>query len=245
MTFFLGSGSQKGGKRGKTIKTPKRRTPGRKRTPSSARKLQALKTGPSLTRETSKRALFQSPPKENPKPKFTQGIASRVERSKRVLFSPFSSIQGDRLRSPDKRQFPMSSKRKHEDDSETEAEDRGRASKEQRIGSGNVENLTPGSIKFAAKSQSFCVTTTTTQHPEFNNDSSFFRATSEATLGSSQQLSYLHRQVCNTFRSIYSRCNVYFVIRKFSGLWQHRWRRKTYLRNTKHSSNMRPYWLKW
>lgn len=42
------------------------------------------------TRETSKRALFQSPPQEKPRPQFPADVAHRVERSKRVLFSPLT-----------------------------------------------------------------------------------------------------------------------------------------------------------
>lgn len=81
------------------IRTPKRRTPsgkGRRRTPTSASKrikenilVDIVKSaGPS--RETSKRALFQSPPKARITriPSFTPEVASRVQKSKRVLFSP-------------------------------------------------------------------------------------------------------------------------------------------------------------
>lgn len=86
--------------------TPKRMTPsskkkiGRKTPSSSARKrlcfrFDVAKPGPS--RETSKRALFQSPAKQKrtqpaavaaPKPTLKPEIANRVEKSKRALFSP-------------------------------------------------------------------------------------------------------------------------------------------------------------
>lgn len=74
--------------------TPKRRTPGRRKTPTSRQK----KIGSNLfgessretSRETSKRALFQSPPKSKPitMPSVTPEIANRAQKSKRVLFSP-------------------------------------------------------------------------------------------------------------------------------------------------------------
>lgn len=99
-------------------RTPKRRTPGRRKTPrrktpgSSAKKRATLSlpvAKPALStvsRETSKRALFQSPPNEAKASTSTSSIssatASRVQKSKRALFSPpkrslrFSSVTGSR-----------------------------------------------------------------------------------------------------------------------------------------------------
>lgn len=98
-------------------RTPKRRTPGRRKTPrrktpgSSAKKRATLSlpvVKPALStvsRETSKRALFQSPPNEakaSTSATISSATASRVQKSKRALFSPpkralrFSSVTGSR-----------------------------------------------------------------------------------------------------------------------------------------------------
>uniref|UniRef100_A0A1Q3EZP9 Uncharacterized protein n=1 Tax=Culex tarsalis TaxID=7177 RepID=A0A1Q3EZP9_CULTA len=100
-------------------RTPKRRTPGRRKTPrrktpgSSAKKRATLSlpvAKPALStvnRETSKRALFQSPPNEakastSSSAAISSATASRVQKSKRALFSPpkralrFSSVTGSR-----------------------------------------------------------------------------------------------------------------------------------------------------
>lgn len=161
------------------VKTPKRRTPGRrktpgKKTPSSARKrleLEQLVKPVSVSRETSKRALFQSPAKVrlSRMPSFTPEIANRVDKSRRVLFSPnkfgkndsfdFSSQRNDfkynsmsNLNDLDtscsSTSSVVSNKRKRESD-EYKYECERRASM-------NDENLTPTSLKFA-RSQSFCV----------------------------------------------------------------------------------------
>lgn len=51
-------------------------------------RIQSPKKKERPTRETSKRALFQSPPVEKPKPTINPEIAQRVDKSKRALFSP-------------------------------------------------------------------------------------------------------------------------------------------------------------
>ncbi|XP_065088103.1 uncharacterized protein mi isoform X2 [Ochlerotatus camptorhynchus] len=86
-------------------RTPKRRTPGRRKTPrrktpgSSVKKrmlsLPVAKATQPHTREGSKRALFQSP-SDDPVPKasststcvISRAVASKVQKSKRALFSP-------------------------------------------------------------------------------------------------------------------------------------------------------------
>lgn len=156
------------------VKTPKRRTPGRK-TPSSARKrleMEQLVKPVSVSRETSKRALFQSPAKVRLSrlPSFTPEIAIRVDKSRRVLFSPnkfgkndsfdFSSQRNDfkynsmsNLNDLDTSCSSTSSvasnKRKRESDEY-------KYECERRASMNNDENLTPTSLKFA-RSQSFCV----------------------------------------------------------------------------------------
>lgn len=100
-------------------RTPKRRTPGRRKTPrrktpgSSAKKRSTLSlpvakpAASTVSRETSKRALFQSPPNEakastSSSTTISSATASRVQKSKRALFSPpkralrFSSVSGSR-----------------------------------------------------------------------------------------------------------------------------------------------------
>lgn len=221
-------------KRTKTIKvkTPKRRTPGRKRTPSrktpgSARKrLQQLFAAKSQhvppTRETSKRALFQSPPKEKPpKPQFPAELAIRVERSKRVLFSPLPPSQRKRARSPnndstdeDTSFFTSATSQKgrtattstsfgrslsNYDVSSTDSfqapPKRLRLNAAGPVAASNAfDNLTPRSLMLA-KSQSFSVAATCGEFGQHGHAAAIQRANSEQTIGSVPQLSQLHRQV--------------------------------------------------
>ncbi|XP_059620193.1 uncharacterized protein LOC132264124 [Phlebotomus argentipes] len=69
------------------VKTPKRCLPAQRKTPKSKQK-EKVEVKPALTRETSKRALFQSPPRqEDVRPAVTPEVAQRVDRSRRALFS--------------------------------------------------------------------------------------------------------------------------------------------------------------
>lgn len=133
------------------------------------------------TRESSKRALFQSPPKEKPKPIYPPEIAQRVDKSKRVLFSPTTKTE------------PLI-KRKREDDTHAMAMP---SLKIQRTTNAydNNSTTTPKSLKLA-KSQSFCVgsvTGSSTMH-HTTQGKSMFRSNSEQTFTSTQQLSNSHRQ---------------------------------------------------
>lgn len=82
------------------IITPQRKKVGRK-TPTSSRKKCPAPTSISTTggpsRETSKRALFQSSPKQKSITKIwlKPEIANRVEKSKRALFSPFKAQESN------------------------------------------------------------------------------------------------------------------------------------------------------
>lgn len=174
------------------MKTPKRhpagrlRTPGKSRTPGSARKrLISVKTAVPPTRESSKRALFQSPPKEKPKPRFAPELASRVEKSKRALFSPPSNTLKRHMSNRSPSTIPAAKRARIEDNSQII----------RHVGF-NVENLTPRSL--VAKSQSFC-TATMAIPTEMYADKLMVRANSEQVLGSRvgmpQQLSELHKQV--------------------------------------------------
>ncbi|KAH8348901.1 hypothetical protein KR084_012358 [Drosophila pseudotakahashii] len=148
--------------RNKRKATPKRKTPGSKKktrkTPSSSARKQLYRTDlikPGPSRETSKRALFQSPAKTlqqqqlmPPKPLFKPEIANRVERSKRALFSPDhqgSSIQLESL---------LKRKRNACDD-EDSADMASQSSKLFRAESSGPSGLTPRALKI--KSQSFCI----------------------------------------------------------------------------------------
>lgn len=200
------------------IKTPKRRTPGRRKTPgrktpSSARKqleMQQQVKPVSVSRETSKRALFQSPAKVrlNRMPSFTPEIANRVDKSRRVLFSPnkfgkndlfdFSSQRSDYKYSSmnnlndldtscSSTSSIVSNKRKRENDEY-------KYDCERRV-SMNDENLTPTSLKFA-RSQSFCVGAP--QH-QLGGGKPLMRTTSEIVLPNLSQtstiLSESHKKV--------------------------------------------------
>ncbi|KAL7737633.1 hypothetical protein ACLKA6_007741 [Drosophila palustris] len=148
--------------RNKRKATPKRKTPGSKKiarkTPSSSARKRLFRTDlikPGPSRETSKRALFQSPAKSSqqqqlfpPKPLFKPEIANRVERSKRALFSPEQNTPSNQLESLLKR------KRNARDD-EDAAELASQSSKLFRACSAFGSGLTPRALKI--KSQSFCI----------------------------------------------------------------------------------------
>ncbi|ALC41690.1 mi [Drosophila busckii] len=150
--------------RNKRKATPKRKTPGSKKkarkTPSSSARKRLyrndlIKPGPS--RETSKRALFQSPAKTlqqlNPtKPLFKPEIANRVERSKRALFSPDN---GSQQSSGINSQLDTLLKRKREDEDDAVDQLASQSSKLFRAGSASGSGLTPRALKI--KSQSFCI----------------------------------------------------------------------------------------
>uniref|UniRef100_A0A336KB93 Mesencephalic astrocyte-derived neurotrophic factor homolog n=1 Tax=Culicoides sonorensis TaxID=179676 RepID=A0A336KB93_CULSO len=80
----------------KTGKTPKRSrtaTPSKSRSGKSKREIIVVKS--TITREQSKRALFQSPAvvsSDPPKPVVSEDVAKRVEKSKRALFSPAKKL---------------------------------------------------------------------------------------------------------------------------------------------------------
>ncbi|XP_026841638.1 uncharacterized protein LOC6592406 [Drosophila persimilis] len=149
--------------RNKRKATPKRKTPGSKKkarkTPtSSARKrlcrTDLIKPGPS--RETSKRALFQSPAKtlqqqqlRPPKPLFKPEIADRVEKSKRALFSP------DHQGSSSSNHLETLLKRKRNACDDEDAELASQSRKLFRSDSSGASGLTPRALKI--KSQSFCI----------------------------------------------------------------------------------------
>ncbi|XP_055919390.1 uncharacterized protein LOC129951321 [Eupeodes corollae] len=167
---------KKKGKSRRKGTTPKRMTPsskkkaGRKTPSSSARKrlvfrFDPAKPGPS--RETSKRALFQSPAKQQRtqaaalKLSLKPEIATRVEKSKRALFSPDKPPQG----SINLNEFGslsqtsqsslfggnldfLSLKRKRTEDDEA-------THNSKKIFRHENESLTPRSLKI--KSQSFCI----------------------------------------------------------------------------------------
>ncbi|TDG51601.1 hypothetical protein AWZ03_002061 [Drosophila navojoa] len=160
--------------RNKRKATPKRKTPGSKKkarkTPtSSARKrlyrTDLIKPGPS--RESSKRALFQSPAKSlqqqliPPKPLFKPEIANRVERSKRALFSPDngsgSQQPGAGCAESVSQQLETLLKRKRnaQDDDEDAAELASQSRKLLRTSGSGSHGLTPRALKI--KSQSFCI----------------------------------------------------------------------------------------
>lgn len=145
-----------------------------RKTPGSSRKRQALSTIP--TRETSKRALFQSPPQQKPKPTMPVDVARRVDKSKRMLFSP-SHDELD-MKSVDSFSQPNGKRRRDEDGL------LGNQSKLPRTGG------VDGVRTMLAKSQTFCGT----HNETITNTSSVHRARSDVTLSGSQQLSQSHRR---------------------------------------------------
>lgn len=208
-------------------RTPKRRTPRRRKTPrrktpgSSAKKrmlsLPLAKASQLHTREASKRALFLSPPNDTaPKVSSTitsvisKDVASKVQKSKRALFSPAKRCQRPELPASSSRpqvgptpllkensgiknlktgeavDFNESSgKRKRPMDEE---EDKAVRSKLPRMDSIKEEDLTPRSLRLA-RSQSFCVgsqTLNSTGPTESNICGKYlYRANSEVVLPNS------------------------------------------------------------
>uniref|UniRef100_A0A1A9UV37 Uncharacterized protein n=1 Tax=Glossina austeni TaxID=7395 RepID=A0A1A9UV37_GLOAU len=161
------------GKTRRKENTPKRRTPGSKKknrkTPtSSARKRlfrNDIKPGPS--RETSKRALFQSPAKQSKPsvsrfPTIKPELANRVEKSKRaLLFSPNRDMRETASYfSPNSAKLDALLKRKRNpcdeaNDNDNSVELAVRSSK--LFKANDTSALTPRSLKI--KSQSFCIGT--------------------------------------------------------------------------------------
>lgn len=134
-----------------------------------------------LTRETSKRALFQSPPQQKPKPTISVDVARRVDKSKRMLFSPPSD---ERDMKPTNSFSQPIGKRRRDDDGLL----------------GNQPKL-PRTTDFdgvrtyrtmLGKSQTFCVTKTTNDESTANASSSVYRARSDVTMNG--QLSQSHRR---------------------------------------------------
>uniref|UniRef100_A0A1A9WP96 Uncharacterized protein n=1 Tax=Glossina brevipalpis TaxID=37001 RepID=A0A1A9WP96_9MUSC len=154
------------GKNRRKENTPQRKTPGSKKktrkTPnSSARKRlfrNDIKPGPS--RETSKRALFQSPAKQ-PKPSVSRvpvikpELANRVEKSKRaLLFSPNRDLKGVHF-SPGSAKLDALLKRKRNLFEEADNNDELAVHSNKLFKTNDVSTLTPRALKI--KSQSFCV----------------------------------------------------------------------------------------
>lgn len=154
-----------------------------RKTPGSSRKRAALSTKPMIpTRETSKRALFQSPPQQKPKPTIPVDVARRVDKSKRALFSP--SID-DRDKKPTNSSSQSILKRRRDEDGLL-----GNQSKLPRMG--GVDDIRDSRSMFA-KSETFCVTKASNIDSKMNT-SSVIRARSDVTLNGSQQLSQSHRR---------------------------------------------------
>lgn len=171
------------------VRTPKRRTPGRRKiversTPTSSRKssrsaskalMHIVPKPVTATRETSKRALFQSPAQEKPKVNFTPDVAIRVEKSKRaLLFSPPKSLLQTNNQSPSMLNKATSDaciglKRRRDDD----------------------ENSSPRASKIA-KSQSMYGGIV--PHGQ-GHSGSYLKSISESSISASQQLSSSHKQV--------------------------------------------------
>lgn len=127
------------------------------------------------TRETSKRALFQSPPQQKPKPTIPIDVARRVDKSKRMLFSPSS----DDVKSSNSFSQPIGKRRRDEDGL------LGNQSKLPRMS--DVDDIRT-SRTMLAKSQTFCVNKTVN-----SETATVLRARSDVTLNG-QQLSQSHRR---------------------------------------------------
>lgn len=152
-----------------------------RKTPGSSRKRAALSTKSTVpTRETSKRALFQSPPQQKPKPTIPIDVARRVDKSKRMLFSPSKDEHDMKLTSFSQ---PNVKRRRDEDGL------LGNRSKLPRMS--GLDDIRSSRIMLA-KSQTFCATKTVNN--ETMNASSVQRARSDMTLNGSQQLSQSHRR---------------------------------------------------
>lgn len=162
-------------------RTPKRRTPGRRKLPgrltpknklgSASKSTIVLPKPVTATRETSKRALFQSPAQDKPKVNFTPDVAVRVEKSKRALFSP-PRRQGD-TDAPSLLNRTISDvsgmKRRRDNDD---------------------ENFIPRASKIA-KSQSIAGGMV----PHVHSNGALLKSISESSMNASQQLSDSHKKV--------------------------------------------------
>ncbi|KAH8413825.1 hypothetical protein KR222_009008 [Zaprionus bogoriensis] len=162
--------------------TPKRKTPGSKKkarkTPSSSARKRLFRTDlikPGPSRETSKRALFQSPAKslqqqsqllQPPKPLFKPEIANRVEKSKRALFSPDNgqSQSSSQLslatassgsNSVSNQLETLLKRKRNACDDDDVADLASQSSKLFRAAGASGSGLTPRALKI--KSQSFCI----------------------------------------------------------------------------------------
>nr|XP_036219266.1 uncharacterized protein LOC106620791 isoform X2 [Bactrocera oleae] len=160
--------------------TPKRMTPGSKKktrkTPSSSARKRLFRcdlSKPGPSRESSKRALFQSPAKQMEQkqpvqrlmPSIKPEIANRVEKSKRALFSPDKQTENSNTNTPklstaqqsrlNKQQFDSIFKRKRSAIDDDDSADL--PSQSSKLFRGGAENLTPRALKI--KSQSFCIGT--------------------------------------------------------------------------------------
>ncbi len=150
-----------------------------RKTPGSSRKRLALSTKSTIpTRETSKRALFQSPPQQKPKPTISVDLARRVDKSKRMLFSP----SADDMKSLNSFSQPIGKRRRDDD---------GLLGNQSKLPRMSGFDDVPTSRTLFAKSQTFCVTQSddATVKP-----SSVHRARSDMTLIGSQQLSQSHKR---------------------------------------------------
>ncbi|KAJ6644449.1 hypothetical protein Bhyg_09418 [Pseudolycoriella hygida] len=158
--------------------TPKRRTPAKKRTPgrktpgSSRKRLAPSNKSTVLTRENSKRALFQSPPKQRPKPTISEDLARRVDKSKRILFSSTDECDDKSMNTQ------PNAKRRRDDDGLL----------------GNQPKLARmDDVCFnrtiLSKSHTFCVANSTNE-----SVTPMARARSDVTLSGSQPLSQSHRR---------------------------------------------------
>lgn len=176
-------------------RTPKRRTPSRKKlvgrqTPTSSRKRYGSATKAAVhilpkpvtaTRESSKRALFQSPAQEKPKVNFTPDVAVRVEKSKRALMfsppKPVSHLPSQSSAFLSRTASDACVKRRRDDD----------------------ENFSPRASKIA-KSQSMCGGSLV--HSQSQNVT-LLKSISESSMSASmsQQLSGSHKQVAYSIQS--------------------------------------------
>lgn len=171
-----------------------------------------MQSKPGPSRETSKRALFQSPAKSlsslSQKTVVQQPLKSefvnRLEKSKRALFSPdksqdsSSSISAFTFSQPQNKHsllrsdsrssmssaFDSLTKRKRDDDDVFNSSKFSRTTSSSNLDS---ERITPRSLK--VKSQSFCV------NAQMDRNSALSRTVSATTIGSSH-LSENHRKVC-------------------------------------------------
>ncbi|XP_063699880.1 uncharacterized protein LOC134830357 [Culicoides brevitarsis] len=200
--LFLG-----GIKVGRTPNKRKNGTPSKRKTPrSSKKKREVIVIKSTITREQSKRALFQSPAlttTEPPKPTVSEDVAKRVEKSKRALFSPAkkldrsASFNGNSLRlaalSSDSGRYKsmnnldqvLGGKRKRVDD-ENSTENWSKIPR--LLNSSNAENECPSSSSSRiVKSQSFHVASQLS-----HSRSSLYR--SQTDISDTKKLSEHHKQ---------------------------------------------------